>query len=1216
MSCKILDEFINEVDDIDRVDRAIAAKLEAEQLQIPVNNAKKNGRYAVESKKISTYIGKPEELIGKTLTIESYEDNKFTNVKVNTVRLVGNSTYRINEKYTVNLAKNVTSDGMNMVTLGSETMSGDKMPMGTISGSVIEELENMVTRFIEEDGADLSAEHKEHLMSIFSMYHSTLMESGKDVEVNTDLFKALEEQETQGQWNPTDGRIKLMAGNQEFNTRTEIFAHELQHQLIHEVLHGPYANKLLTSKIDELREALLKEPDINYKVFLKSPDTATEAQIEYAKKRFDYIFNNKADVAYSEFLVGITTNEQLVKKLGTKTGLAGITLIDKIDVSKDKKPKTWKKLLNAIIDIINNAYRNIVVGPNAKMYAIKLLNQALQHSQGQKNWDRMSIYEKAISKILNADKRLAEFTKKSDMEIVDYKELLKRQDKLSTHKVINRLWRIKGLEKVRSAILQNNIFNSLTRDMSDPMISKFYQMYRHAKAFVENNVRKLESATIDVLTSHYGLDKIDIEKRKAAKRVLLDLDLKVLGNVTEIGKYLDSQKLTQQELERLTKELSPEVVLHIDALAELLVTNKMTVRNGYTNAEQMAFGLGLSSKIDELDKAISLRAIEIMRKQNPNTIVAASSAIKENTKGLQHIINLLEKEEELLVAKAYGGDWSYRVKGQVQEKYKGNKAQYYVDEKEARQLVKAGMHNLGKQEDLSIAIGKDVYLVIGNAYEASFTEGLMSKVQLRNEGESLRNMLLDMTDMTEDEVEDRIAELVEIFKVGQSTQALIPERSGLGEIYDYKIRLPYDDKLELMGLNDDIIVTTARTMANLTHKQEAMINNRASIIHFQKMYSKYKDNKDYKFIEISKNSKGKYLEYWNSLPYYMKKQVDETMDGKLMIEESLLTDYFGYKDVSIVNLPLIRNSKKRQIIMKNFEDVIKEVSKSWKEAIVTKTLATVKGNMFSNYLVAAQHTEYKNPVEYLSRFRRVWSDMNQYHKWQKQVASMEIKLAAGDDSVNQKDIDNLKTKMSNSIVHPFIEDGQYSVIMEDISKDWFDEKGIIEERLDAVLSKIKLGKHLELKKIVDELYIRKDASTYESVMKFTRYSDLVNKVIINESLKVTNKEMNERDRLNYLDQLHVNYSYLDNRWIKYANDMLIFSFTKYFFRVLPAMLKMVSKKSASMFITESIQAIPGIDLETPMDQFYNPFTNLTRKIGAWGDPLNIFEHILTVPVAR
>jgi hypothetical protein len=63
---------------------------------------------------------------------------------------------------------------------------------------------------------------------------------------------------------------------------------------------------------------------------------------------------------------------------------------------------------------------------------------------------------------------------------------------------------------------------------------------------------------------------------------------------------------------------------------------------------------------------------------------------------------------------------------------------------EIANLQRAKFHNTGKHDALSHALGKDVWIMVGESSDVGYTEGLMSKVQLKNEGDSVRKLLMQM----------------------------------------------------------------------------------------------------------------------------------------------------------------------------------------------------------------------------------------------------------------------------------------------------------------------------------------------------------------------------------------------------------------------------------------------------------------------------------------
>ena len=197
-----------------------------------------------------------------------------------------------------------------------------------------------------------------------------------------------------------------------------------------------------------------------------------------------------------------------------------------------------------------------------------------------------------------------------------------------------------------------------------------------------------------------------------------------------------------------------------------------------------------------------------------------------------------------------------------------------------------------------------------------------------------------------------------------------------------------------------------------------------------------------------------------------------------------------------------------------------------------------------------------------------------------------------------------------------MEDGQYTAILEDIDLGMYENKGILAGMVDDMLGKVgDKNRRENTKAILDTLYLNNDSKVYQKLLKLTQYGDIINRVIIHED-NMLNEKMGEKESLRYVDGLFVNYAYLDNKYIKWLNDMGMLTFTKFFFRTMPAMLRMAAKKPLTIFLGETSQAVTGIDPETPLDQFYDPFTTLFNKLFVWDQPINMLETLLTPRLFR
>jgi len=1203
---KVLDDGA----DVSVVYRAVSDKEYNRRLADSVTRAKKTGRYADPKQREFFGLDKTKDLVGKTVTLESIDGNTFVDVYIKKAEMISADMVRINDgEYVFDLEANTTRDSAYI--LGSEDyFKGNFIKLGALTGTVAQNMQDYFSKITGMDGDKLSTAHKTHLASILEGYMSVLESAGKDVKIDVEFFKDLDKKNnTRGTADPELGKIRMYLGNQVNNTMTEVFAHELQHVLIRKAIKN---NKMLKYNIIKMKNMIKAQLEKKYKgegwkVFTKGkkvPDIAD------AKKKWEYVFENSKYPA-DEFLAYATTNEQLVNELGM------IKSLDKMEfISPVKETGRWTKLWNKVVEIINSFYRiQVAKGDTAKDLTLDLLETSLRMAHKSEAEEEQSTMDKFLDKVNKLDAKIAEFTGEIDKEYKSMDEYMKaKNSKEGIKKYINAIWKIRGLAKIRSWTLQNNVFSSVTRDMGNVETAKFYEMFRKSKAFVEREVVAVKNKTAKVLEEDYKLGELDEVVRRNTKRILLDLDTKVLGNLDVVEEYLKDPNKVDKDLVRLTEGMNAGTKLAIDNLAKMLVTNKSGMRNGYVNAHQIALGEMGSLKeedVEKIDKAVSLRAIQLSSKEDIDGTLQALATKKDS---LEKVMHLMTENEEQVLKKAYYGDKMYQVKGAKEEHFDRNLKHYLVDEKEMKELVKAKMYNTGKHKELSRILGKDIYVVMGMNTDPSYSEGLMSAIQMKNEGDSLKNVLRDLGGMSDEEIDEKIDELAREQSVN-TDEALIPERSGTGQIYDYKIRINHENKKAGLGLDDDLILTVASTVSNLTHKQEAMINNRASLLYLNNFYKGYKNSKKYNFIEISKDSKGKFKEYWDLIPYYLKKEIEKSNRGKLMIEESMLVDYFGYKDVSIVNAPWVKNRKKRQVMAKKMERIVQEIVQRWKTVIVAYTPATIRGNMISNMIVALQHTSYKNPAKYMTKFKEVWGMMNEYQKLRDRKIQLEIKKDAG-ENIPQSKIDNLDKEMKAMPISVIIEDGQYNAILEDINLDFFDNKGIIEEKIESILKKAKDSKGKEtLKNIFDLMYVKKESRIHDSVMKLTTYSDAVNKMIILLDHMENNNGKVDQKMLNYMDQLHVNYGYLDNRYIKYANTVGFLTFTKYMFRVFPAMTKLLGQKAFTVMLTEGVRKGAGIG-ETPFEQFYDPWDNVARKTSLWENPIDVFKTVIFSPFVQ
>ena len=1183
--------------------------LNASRVRAAVNRVRETGKYADPKVRIGSFddmIAKKLEeryghLVGKTISVES--GNRMDSLKVREVVGIDRNTVRINDtRYDVRTG--ISLDGSKEVdVLGSENFHSRNGY--TVNESVylntMDDLLDLADKLYNEDydSGKIEEEHVGYLYDLMYEYEQAFKKAVETTPITVDLLKKLTNETEgfmQGFTDPTAGKIDLLKGSRKYSSGLEIMAHEMQHALIENVLR---VNPDLKYEIRKLREEMAKNLDKS--VFLRQIENPTQEDLDRANDLFEYAFHNKTSPE-SEFLAYATTNSDVIAALG-KVTMKG-ELLGYIEGNS-----RIARVYNRIARIVNKVYTDIKYGKgkNGHELAFGLMKNALDIAHRGEKVQDVGVLSTVNSWLTKADNKVRSLTEKIDEETGTLADEIRNglNNKSKLQVVMDKLWKIRALNNMRSFALQNNLFNSLTRSNENEDIGKFYDMFRQSKMLVDRTVQTIKSVTYDTLLKMYDFEKMDKGLRRAVKRTLLDTDSGSIGDVDEIERVLKSEDVWDEEVEKAKAGLKPETVRAAQELGVLIATNVANKHNGFDNATQIARvveKITLPEVVDKIDKLASLYALRSISEIDKKL---ALKAIDENRKGVQAAMNMYYAHQNDLIEIAYGGDKGLLSKGSKQDHYVDKKKYYLVEEEEMKDLTKrAKMNNIGRHAELSRLLGKDMYIVVGDEIESQYTEGLMSTVQLKNEGDSLLRILKDHG-FTDEEALEVIRQEANRVENGYG-KYLVADRDYAGEIRDYRFRIDQEIKEKYMGLDNDLVHTVSHTVANLTHKDEAIMVNKAAVKHLVEFYEKYRDEPDMKFIKIDKHATGKEKQYWDIMPGYMKKEIKRLSGSEaLYVEQSLLTDFFGYRDVSVADG---FKNKRWQLAIRKIEGVLREISKIWKKDIVTKRGSTIFNNLSSNMLVTMQHTENKDPIEYAKQFERAWTYINQYQKDARDLQRLKVLKAAG-ETISENRMKSLQASMSDSPIHVLMQDGQYSTILEDISTGLNDEKGLIGKSLEKMFDRVKdKDRRATIKTVMDNLYLDNDSKMYQKILKLTQYGDMIGRIIVHED-NMKHKKMTEKESLRYVDGLFVNYAYLDNKYIKYMNDLGFMVFTKFFFRTMPALLKMAAKKPVTMFLTESSKKVTGIHLEHPIDQVYHPINTLGKKLMLWDEPLNVLDTI-------
>jgi hypothetical protein len=142
-----------------------------------------------------------------------------------------------------------------------------------------------------------------------------------------------------------------------------------------------------------------------------------------------------------------------------------------------------------------------------------------------------------------------------------------------------------------------------------------------------------------------------------------------------------------------------------------------------------------------------------------------------------------------------------------------------------------------------------------------------------------------------------------------------------------------------------------------------------------------------------------------------------------------------------------------------------------------------------------------------------------------------------------------------------------------------------------------------IRKAIDIGYVNENTALFGKMIKLTQYGDIISRYAIYQNM---DKSMSEKEKMAYLDQLFVNYSYNEDKALDYANKIGLLMFTKYFIRTPKAIFKAGRKFGGHMFGIQAAQHITGIDIPDYVDTYYNPFDSLMNR---FGNPLDIAAEV-------
>ena len=385
-----------------------------------------------------------------------------------------------------------------------------------------------------------------------------------------------------------------------------------------------------------------------------------------------------------------------------------------------------------------------------------------------------------------------------------------------------------------------------------------------------------------------------------------------------------------------------------------------------------------------------------------------------------------------------------------------------------------------------------------------------------------------------------------------------------GKHIGYKLYMPTEIKQKFTSFNATEIV--AQNTAHTFKIVEGTKYN-AELVGLLVKDFKLNGNKDKKsFVSLSDVSTNTQVrEFMEVAPKAFKEMLtSEFTNGNAYIRKDSLNLIIGYHKYSAANhLGTATKLPKGAIAaLKTAEDVWQLAVGEVKRRVVLLTPAVIIANQVSNTVLSIAAG--MNPIDVIKYQKEGLVSIKAYEGWRSESKILEakakVKTLTTAEEARVKELDYL---VKNSSIHELIEDGVFSLVVDDVNLG--ESKGFVSsvvERIagnkEDVISQTMeraIGKSAasNVSKAVDYVTLNNRTSLGKNIELATAYSDFIGRYAMYQHLK--NQGMEHSEAVKEIMEMFVDYTPNQSKGIQYANDIGALMYTKFWLRIQKVILK-------------------------------------------------------------
>jgi len=775
--------------------------------------------------------------------------------------------------------------------------------------------------------------------------------------------------------------------------------------------------------------------------------------------------------------------------------------------------------------------------------------------------------------------------------------------------------------------------SSLKTDLLGNVDQRFVKLLYKSNKVVDANRRQFKEISKDALKQLWGTyDDLDNKDKEILTKVLLKTDFSLLVSsgaftMQEALELLKDKTALEAAIKTYEKGLSYAYKTQSNGLAEMMVIGETKTNNQDLNAKTIY-------ESQKQKQKTNIKASQIIRSIDIYISLLALNKTIENTNGL------IERFNEIVSKEAYDKDGSFKYENGVSGIVELHSAfkkksleEGFLDKKNRDKNNKplpnetlmmkgyiASITDPDRQLVVALATAKNIKKLTGFGQNYEFighfpdlpggipnpnglflakndpdltrNKGILSVKGKRVKG-TLLTQALDALGYEPKEMMEQVQKMILLQsqnqkianKAQQQTDATkwVPVKDDQNNIVDY--RMPLNHQKAEQYLQQDLMFD--EVLPTMFSQLEDKINSEKINTEAIKVLAKYgrenRPKKPGKFINILDSKYEK--EYLRPLPKQAKEDFrnmarigKDSNKVEFWIERGLLDMVFGYQNPSVSNLKIFNKFPKGQRYAKVVEKLVKEMVSLAVVNIVIKIPIVPAVNFASNFVTSMLYGV--PPIYLIKKWTEGIQELRKYQTMAKELKLIDMRILAKPALANdfniQKRRKSLTVNMNRNKVSPFVDQGLFNSITEDINQNEFTYRNKAFNKIKEKGNKLLTGSLLN---VANHAYLGEQTAIFKASMHFLQISDFVARYAL-YSHQTEQRGMSETKAYKLMIETFVNYDQPLNRYLAYGNDMGLILFVKYWIRIQRAGLNLLKEKPLNAATMLVGNALLDLDIET------------------------------------